>query len=73
MASVLGAFRGFSELSGILITGLLAGAFSVLALVIAKENRLSELRQAWIDSLRFGPWFICCVCDSDSGLHFHVP
>lgn len=52
MASVLGAFRGFSEFTGILITGLLAGAFSVLALVIAKENRLSELRQAWIDSLR---------------------
>jgi hypothetical protein len=52
MQSVLDHLKTVSDFTGVLITGFLAGCFSILALVIAKENRLSELRQAWIDSLR---------------------
>ncbi len=31
---------------------LIAGSFSYLALVVSKENKISELRQKWIDELR---------------------
>lgn len=37
---------------GAIVSAFIAGLFSYLALVIAKEHKISELRQAWIDSLR---------------------
>jgi hypothetical protein len=35
-----------------IIVALIAGLFSFLGLLIAKENKVSEFRQAWIDALR---------------------
>lgn len=35
-----------------LLVALIAGLFSVVGLVIAKEQKVSDLRQAWIDALR---------------------
>jgi hypothetical protein len=35
-----------------IVAALLAGLFSLLGLLIAKENKISEFRQAWVDSLR---------------------
>lgn len=37
---------------GVITAALIAGLFSYLALIISKENKVSELRQAWIDELR---------------------
>ena len=37
---------------GAIIAAFIAGLFSFLGLVIAKENKVSEFRQAWIDALR---------------------
>jgi hypothetical protein len=37
---------------GPVIAAIIAGAIAFLASVLAKENKVSELRQAWIDSLR---------------------
>jgi hypothetical protein len=34
------------------IAGLFAGVFSLVALLIGKEQKVSEFRQAWIDGLR---------------------
>jgi hypothetical protein len=35
-----------------IIAAIVAGLFSLLGLLIAKENKISDFRQAWIDSLR---------------------
>lgn len=37
---------------GTLFIAVIAGAFSLLGLVISKEQKVSEFRQSWIDSLR---------------------
>jgi len=37
---------------GALLVALIAGAFSLLGLVISKEQKVSEFRQLWIDKLR---------------------
>lgn len=37
---------------GALVTALIGGLFGVLGLVITKENKTSEFRQAWVDALR---------------------
>lgn len=37
---------------GGIVAALIAGNFSLLNLIIAKEHKISEFRQAWIDSLR---------------------
>lgn len=37
---------------GVIVAGLLAGFFSFLNLVSAKENKVSEFRLAWLDGLR---------------------
>jgi hypothetical protein len=37
---------------GAATTAIIAGLFSYLALVIAKEHKTSEFRQAWVDALR---------------------
>jgi hypothetical protein len=37
---------------GAILAALIGGLFSYLALVITKENKVSELRQKWIDELR---------------------
>lgn len=37
---------------GAFIVACVAGAFSLLGLVISKEQQVSEFRQAWIDALR---------------------
>lgn len=37
---------------GAILAALIGGMFSFLALVISKENKVSELRQNWIDELR---------------------
>jgi hypothetical protein len=37
---------------GAICTALIAGFFSYLNLVISKEQKISEFRQAWVDSLR---------------------
>src|SRR5271156_5755485 len=34
------------------LIAIIAGAFSLLGLVISKEQKVSEFRQAWIDALR---------------------
>jgi len=35
-----------------IVVAIIAGAFSFLGLVLSKEQKVSELRQAWIDGLR---------------------
>jgi hypothetical protein len=37
---------------GAVIVAFVAGLFSFLGLIIAKENKVSEFRQSWIDALR---------------------
>jgi hypothetical protein len=37
---------------GVITAALIAGSFSYLNLVISKEQKVSEFRQSWIDSLR---------------------
>tara|TARA_Y100000588_G_scaffold371596_1_gene443104 strand:- start:2857 stop:3459 length:603 start_codon:yes stop_codon:yes gene_type:complete len=37
---------------GVVLAALIAGAFSFLSLVLAKEQQVSQLRQNWIDALR---------------------
>lgn len=37
---------------GAVVAALIAGIFSFLGLVISKEQKISDFRQAWIDSLR---------------------
>jgi chromosome segregation ATPase len=37
---------------GAMLVALVAGAFSLLGLVVSKENKVSEFRQEWIDALR---------------------
>jgi hypothetical protein len=37
---------------GALMAALVAGTFALLGLVISKENKISEFRQAWIDAVR---------------------
>ena len=37
---------------GAVIAALIAGAFAFFSLVVTKETKVSEFRQAWIDSLR---------------------
>jgi hypothetical protein len=37
---------------GVILAALIAGFFSVLNLIISKEQKVSEFRQQWIDSLR---------------------
>lgn len=49
MESLLGQI--FVALSAV-IAALIAGAFAFFNLVVAKESKVSEFRQAWIDSLR---------------------
>lgn len=45
MEQILSSYAG-------IIVAFVAGLFSFLGLVIAKENKTSEFRQAWIDELR---------------------
>jgi hypothetical protein len=40
------------EIAGTIIAAVIAAAISLLGLLISKENKVSEFRQAWIDSLR---------------------
>jgi hypothetical protein len=35
-----------------IVVAIIAGAFSFLGLVLSKEQKISELREAWIDGLR---------------------
>ena len=37
---------------GSIVAAAIAGAIALLSLVISKENKLSDFRQSWIDSLR---------------------
>jgi hypothetical protein len=37
---------------GAIAAALIAGLLTFLGLIVAKENKTSEFRQAWIDSLR---------------------
>lgn len=37
---------------GAIVAALVAGFFSVLSLIVSKEQKISEFRQQWIDSLR---------------------
>ena len=40
------------EIAGTLIAAFIAAVISLLGLLISKENKVSEFRQAWIDALR---------------------
>jgi len=40
------------ELAGTIIAAVIAAVISLAGLIISKENKVSEFRQAWIDSLR---------------------
>jgi hypothetical protein len=40
------------EIAGTIIAAVIAAFISLLGLVISKENKVSEFRQAWIDALR---------------------
>lgn len=40
------------EIAGTIIAAVIAAVISLLGLVISKENKVSEFRQAWIDALR---------------------
>src|ERR1039458_8879231 len=35
-----------------IVVALIAGAFSLIAITLSKEQKVSEFRQAWIDGLR---------------------
>ena len=48
----MSATPNFFPLFGPIIAACIAAAVSFLALVISKENKTSEFRQAWIDGLR---------------------
>ena len=37
---------------GVITAALIAGFFSLLNLIVSKEQKVSEFRQQWIDSLR---------------------
>jgi hypothetical protein len=37
---------------GVIVAALIAGFFSLLNLIVSKEQKVSEFRQQWIDSLR---------------------
>lgn len=41
-----------NEIAGTIIAAVIAAVISLLGLVISKENKVSEFRQAWIDALR---------------------
>jgi hypothetical protein len=43
---------GQTILGGAVLAAAIGGAFSFLSLVVAKEQKISEFRQAWIDGLR---------------------
>lgn len=45
-------FSGLAPLLGPIVAALIAGAVAFLVLVLTKENKTSEFRQAWIDGLR---------------------
>src|SRR5947208_1351430 len=38
--------------AGAFLVAWIAGAFSLLGLIISKEQKVSEFRQSWIDALR---------------------
>ena len=40
------------EIAGTIIAAFIAAVISLLGLLISKENKVSEFRQAWIDALR---------------------
>jgi hypothetical protein len=40
------------EVAGTIIAAVIAAVISLLGLIISKENKVSEFRQAWIDALR---------------------
>ncbi len=40
------------EIAGAIIAAVIAAVISLLGLIISKENKVSEFRQAWIDALR---------------------
>src|SRR5579862_1385600 len=40
------------EIAGTIIAAVIAALISLLGLIISKENKVSEFRQTWIDSLR---------------------
>lgn len=40
------------EIAGTIIAAVIAAVISLLGLIISKENKVSEFRQAWIDALR---------------------
>lgn len=40
------------EIAGTIIAAIIAAVISLLGLLISKENKVSEFRQAWIDALR---------------------
>ena len=37
---------------GVILAALIGGFFSLISLIISKEQKTSEFRQQWIDSLR---------------------
>lgn len=41
-----------NEVAGAIIAALIAGVISLLGLIISKEQKVSDFRQAWIDALR---------------------
>jgi hypothetical protein len=41
-----------NEIAGTIIGAVIAAVISLLGLIISKENKVSEFRQAWIDALR---------------------
>ena len=46
------ASNPFLGIYSAILVAFVAGAFSLLGLTVAKENKVSEFRQAWIDALR---------------------
>src|SRR6266851_7928067 len=40
------------EIAGTIVAAVIAAVISLLGLIISKENKVSEFRQAWIDALR---------------------
>lgn len=58
---------------GSILGAIIAGLFSFLALVISKENKTSEFRQAWIDALRSEVAdFIAAVRQFQSALYSEI-
>lgn len=52
ISEITEAIKGLGEFSGPVVAALIAGVISCVLTILAKDQKTSEFRQAWIDGLR---------------------